>query len=66
MSRTDKDLPWSVREARNEIPPYAGWGTCSGFRKGRKAIKRQGHKNFRNGKILWKDVKTVQATIFYM
>lgn len=66
MAHTDKDIPWKVREARGEIPPYPGWGTGSGFRKSRKAIKRQGHKNFRNGKRRWVDVKTVQAAVFYM
>lgn len=46
MARTDKDLPWEVRKARNETKFVFAWSD-SGFRKGRRLLKRQHSKALR-------------------
>lgn len=57
MSRTDKDLPYNVREARGEVGPYSpdngrsyrgNWGSGdSGFRWARRWMKRHRSKQLR-------------------
>lgn len=66
MSRTDKDQPFRVRQDRGEYGVNGNyWCPDSGFRKGRKALKRQGNKAARRGKTRFWDVKTVRTAIYY-
>lgn len=66
MARTDKDAPWEIRFERGEIGHSGIWpGTSSNWRKCKRELKRIGHKNVRNGKKKFYDVKTVRTAVYY-
>lgn len=76
MARTDKDQPFYVLSDRGEEREFwfKGDRTSSNFRKGRKAIKREGNKRARRrafndryaGRCPFYDTKTVRTEVYFL
>ena len=73
MSKTDKDKPYAVRKAQGERILSTKEPTESNFRKGRKALKREGNKRFRRSfrqprysRVAFYDYKTLRTEVFFL